>query len=779
MSLDSPSGAGSARKPELPRDDPRLLPFLPMLYVAWADGDLAPDEIRSICTQVGAAVDQTCQAALGSWLDPEEPPSAQDLHRLLATIRGAADHQTLPERATLTDLGVQLARSEGHEPQPAELRALKEIEGALGIGGAEASRSLMVSGRPVIPHLEKRAAFDIQALTLLLDGEYHEIRQVLRGLLSEPAFQHEYGLDTQTYRERVLVGCRELAQHGFGALAYPREYGGRDDPGAAIAAFDILGHHDLSLAVKFGVQFGLFGGSVYQLGTKKHHDLYLREAGTLELPGCFAMTETGHGSNVHDVETVARFDRTNEEFILHTPHDRARKDYIGNAALHGQMATVFAQLEIDGESYGVHAFLVRIRDEEGNVSPGIRIEDCGEKLGLNGVDNGRIWFDSVRVPLDHLLDRFAQVHPDGTYHSPIASPSRRFFTMLGTLVGGRVSVARAALSAAKSALTIAVRYAAQRQQFGPAGEPETVLLDYRTHQRRLLPRLATTYALDFALKDLTQRFLESPSDDRRDVEALAAGLKAVTTWHATDTIQTCREACGGQGYLAVNRFAALKADTDVFTTFEGDNTVLLQLLAKGLLTGYRHQFGEMNLLGLGRYLANRAATVLTDLNPVVTRLTDEDHLRDREFHLGAFRWREDHLLETLARRLKKRIDRGVGTHRALIECQDHLVETAKAHVERMMLEQFAGAVDGCSNPELSKILGTLCDLFALSRIELDRGWFQEHGYIEGSKAKAIRKLVNRLCGEVRDQAVPLVSAFGIPDKLLAAPIALERGRDQA
>ncbi|PWG73801.1 acyl-CoA oxidase, partial [Enterococcus hirae] len=81
----------------------------------------------------------------------------------------------------------------------------------------------------------------------------------------------------------------------------------------------------------------------------------------------------------------------------------------------------------------------------------------------------------------------------------------------------------------------------------------------------------------------------SGDKDRREVEAVAAGLKAFATWHATDTIQTCREACGGQGYLAVNRFAALKADTEVFTTFEGDNIVLQQLLAKGLLTDYKKQ----------------------------------------------------------------------------------------------------------------------------------------------------------------------------------------------
>ena len=71
--------------------------------------------------------------------------------------------------------------------------------------------------------------------------------------------------------------------------------------------------------------------------------------------------------------------------------------------------------------------------------PGVRIEDCGEKLGLNGVDNGRIWFDQVRVPREALLNRYADVSPEGEYSSPIENVNARFFTMLGTLVQGRVS----------------------------------------------------------------------------------------------------------------------------------------------------------------------------------------------------------------------------------------------------------------------------------------------------------------------------------------------------
>ncbi len=300
------------------------------------------------------------------------------------------------------------------------------------------------------------------------------------------------------FRDRVRDLVVEMAATGQTGMGFPKEYGGGGDIGASIAAFETLAFGDLSVLVKVGVQFGLFGGAILQLGTKAHHDAYLADLITGKVMGCFAMTETGHGSNVQALGTVATYDAAAQEFVITTPDDASRKDYIGNAARHADTAVVFAQLEVDGRSEGVHAFVVPLR-ENGRVLPGIRIEDCGRKMGLNGVDNGRIWFDGVRVPRTALLNQFADVTDDGVYESPIENPNRRFFTMLGTLVQGRVCVGGAGINAAKVALTIATKYADRRRQFNATSEEqEELLLDYGMHQRRLFPLIARTYALHFA-----------------------------------------------------------------------------------------------------------------------------------------------------------------------------------------------------------------------------------------------------------------------------------------
>jgi acyl-CoA oxidase len=414
--------------------------------------------------------------------------------------------------------------------------------------------------------------------------------------------------------------------------------------------------------------------SVYFLGTEKHHTKYLKDIGTLELPGCFAMTETNHGSNVKGIETTATYDHSTQTFKINTPNEYARKEYIGNAACHGQMATVFAKLIIDDTDYGVSAFVVPLRDKKGKLHPGVKIKDCGRKMGLNGVDNGVIYFDHVVIPKDNMLDRFASVDEAGKFASPIASDNRRFFTMLGTLVGGRIGIPRSGNAASKSGLTIAIRYGDQRRQFGPEGGSEVPILNYRTHQRRLMPLLANTYALHFALQYLTERFLNRKEEEMQEIEALAAGLKSFATWNTTATLQECREACGGKGYLSENRIEVLKNDSDIYTTFEGDNTVLMQLVAKSRLTEFRQEFANMNVFTILNYVAEKAKTGITEMNPITVRNTDETHLLDPEFQLNAFKYRERDILTSAAKRLKRHIDSGMDSFDAFNVCQHHLVQ---------------------------------------------------------------------------------------------------------
>lgn len=629
------------------------------------------------------------------------------------------------------------------------------------------------------------AGIDAEVLGHFLDGKHHEIRARSRELLARPEMAPvDPDIDTDEYREEVLRRATLLADEGQTTMGFPSEFGGGANIGGSIAAFETLALGDLSLLVKTGVQFGLFGGAILHLGTRRHHLEYLRDIISLKLPGCFAMSESGHGSDVQSCRTTATYDFETYEFVIQTPTKADRKDWIGNAARHGRKAVVFAQLIIGDENHGVHAFVVPLRDEKGRVVDGVTITDCGHKLGLNGVDNGRIQFDGVRIPRTDLLDRYASVTERGRYTSPIENPTARFFTMVGTLVQGRVSVGGAGLSVSKAALTTAIRHGDARRQFGPPGGGEEVLLlDYRAHQRRLLPLLAKTYALHFIQAEMVDELdavfsgEELDEQARRELETRAAGVKAIATWHGIESLQVGRETCGGLGYLTSSGFAARKDDAEIFATFEGDNTVLLQLVAKSLLTGYREEFGQLDPLGAAGFIAAQVISRFVERTAArelwgriwddITPNSEEDgDLNRREYQLALFAWREDHVLSSAARRLKGGIDAGHAPFEVFNACQDHVLVAARAHIDRQILEAFNRGVEACEHEGNRIALDKLCDLYAMTEIERHRGWYQEHGRISSTRSKAVIRNVNKLCSELRPDVGAFATALRVPDAVL-------------
>ncbi|WP_432512248.1 acyl-CoA dehydrogenase family protein [Kineococcus sp. SYSU DK001] len=624
------------------------------------------------------------------------------------------------------------------------------------------------------------APVDTAVLRRLLDGRFGDLKEEFRRKAPAHLFDPTGDLSTREHRDLTRARLRALAELGGHELGYSSRWGGADSPGGQVAQFEMLGLGDASLMIKSGVQWGLFGGAVQALGTERHHAELLGPLLRLDLVGCFAMTETGHGSDVSSIGTTATYDPSTQEFVVNTPDVRSRKDYIGGAAEDADVAVVFAQLLTGGEARGVHAFVVPLR-RDGVDAPGVWRGDDGRKMGLNGLDNGRLAFDRVRVPRTALLNRYADVAEDGTYSSPIASANSRFFTMLGALVKGRVSVSGGALSQTKVALEIALRYAGHRTQFRrPDSTEEVVVLDYLAHQRRLLVPLATTYALSFAQDDLMGEMddllrVQLAGDDpdparQRAFEGHAAALKVASTWHATRTIQTCREACGGNGFLADSRLPQLKADTDVFTTFEGDNTVLLQLVAKGLLTSYAQQFSDLDTLGMARFATRDLIATYAGRSPALSLVADvveagrvPDDLHDRGWQLRMLADRERHVVESLAKRMRKARSKPEAERFAAIDdLQDHLLLAGRAHTDRVVAEAFAAAIARCEDAAVAALLADVCDLHVLALLEAEKGWYLEHRRMTTLRAKAITKAVNALCRRLRPRTEELLAGFGTP-----------------
>jgi acyl-CoA oxidase len=556
------------------------------------------------------------------------------------------------------------------------------------------------------------------------------------------------------------------------------------DPVKLLQRIGIAGMLSNSLGTKLGVHIGLFGGSIVNLGTSRH-EKYIKPIETFELPGAFLMTELTHGSNVRQLQTTATYDPKTEEFVIHTPSNGAIKWWIGNAALNAHCGTVFARLITQGKDYGVHAFVTPLRDPKTEKTlPGIYIGDCGDKVGLHGVDNGFVRFDKVRVPRENLLNKFGDVDADGTYRSEITSEGRRFAAVLGELINGRTTLSAGAVIYRKMAITIAVRYASRRRQFAAdSNSTETLLIDYKSHCMVLMPILASTYAASFAVTEmmdknfrrLNQRVNAQPLSEEELAEshALIAGMKAIYTWDTQRMVQQLRESCGGHGYSAYNRFGQIRDDHDIHQTYEGDNTVLIQQLGGYLMKQFSKQFEGNVITDSVTFLRKKMGVYATRRNPLITRWGTKKHLRSTEFHLQAFEYRTAKLLQTVAQEFNKKKHK-LGAFYSFGQAVPLMIQLGKAYIEQYALEQFVKQLESIPDKTspVYEALKLTCDVYALSVI--DKNIIDFLDIVKKRKANAISQLLEELCVEMKYHAVSLVDAFEIPDFVLDAPIGLAK-----
>ena len=636
-------------------------------------------------------------------------------------------------------------------------------------------------------NLKDDVQLDVAAVGERLLGRWADVRKKTRRVIADNQIYKIEGLPMDKHRERVLQQLKVLVREGVTQYGFTEETGGIRSPGASLSSFEELVFADPSLQIKYGVQWGLFGSAILYLGTEYHHKTFLPSAVDLSVPGAFAMTETGHGSDVASIGTTATFDPKTGEFVINTPNRHSYKDYLGNAALHGHAAVVFAQLYTKGEHHGVHAFYVPIR-KKGKLLKGVGSEDDGLKGGLNGIDNGRLFFDNVRIPRKNLLNRYADVDEQGNYSSSIDSPGRRFFTQLGALVQGRVSLVGAVTNAQKLALDIAVRYSENRRQFHGADGEEQVIMDYGRHQRRLIPLIAKTYAQIFSHQELLDRFHEvfngenDTEQSRGDLETIAAAGKALSTWYALDTIQQCREACGGQGFMAEHRLTGLRADLDIYVTFEGDNNVLLQLVAKRLLADYAKSVDPKSMSSLAGYLVEQVgeATInrgglrviaqnFSDLGSTARQVLSIKK-EENQHHLLADRVHQ--MVADLAAKLKPAGKDKAKQAKLFNRYQNDLIAAAQAHAELIMWEAFTSALKIIKHKESKEILTWLRDLYGFWLIEENLDWYLIHGRLSANRAQAVTEYIDdRLLPRLRPHVLSLVDAFLLTPELVRTNLA--------
>ena len=608
----------------------------------------------------------------------------------------------------------------------------------------------------------KKATFNAKPLTSVIwQGERRkQIDELVKIMSKEPL------LDKDSRRH---LSRQQLLERGYAIqlriTQLRREYGWNQE--TFELAMSLIDDH-----VPFGLHYNAFMPVVSSQGSDEQIAEWIPKCHDLEIIGCYAQTELGHGSNVQGLETIATFDKHTKDFVLDSPNLSSTKWWIGGLGTVANHAVVQAQLFIAGKNLGPHLFIVQIRDLKTHKPlKGIEVGDIGPKHygGFNMNDNGFARFHMVRVPLANFLCRYAKIDADGNYKP--ASHAKIGYGSMVALRAGMPTVLGLELS---KCVTIAIRYTTVRRQFDSASpatsdkledgattnstfqSKEMQVIKYSSVKSRLVPLLAkgycyilTGHSIMAFYKKMLAALVQPPHDASllAEVHLLTSGLKAALSWNVVDGMEESRKALGGHGFSIYSGIGERFAREVPGQTYEGDNYVLVQQTAKGLLK-------NVQLLMKGKQDQMMLCTQFLSKLPQ-DGVTGDLDWTDRKTQLTVLGLRVGAVLRDLATKAMSE---------EWSELNMECVRLTRAFVDHYVATTFTTEIAGRNIPADAKsALEKLASIYALDALIAGIPDLAEFSVIPMHNVKTLRQTLAKTIHSIEDDLVALTDAFGFTD----------------
>ncbi|KAJ5516266.1 hypothetical protein N7527_007826 [Penicillium freii] len=501
--------------------------------------------------------------------------------------------------------------------------------------------------------------------------------------------------------------------------------------------------------------------------------------------GAYAQTELGHGSNVRGLELEARWDSRTKEFVLHSPTLTASKWWNGSLGRLANHAIVVAQLLLPDPgspdiyvSHGPHPFIVQVRDMKTHQPlNGIVVGDIGPKYGYITMDNAYMLFDQFRIPHSAMLSRYSNVDPaTGIYTKP-EKPA----LIYGSLTYVRSNMVHRARLVLARAVTVAVRYSSVRRQFqdrdGDKKGPEMSVLDYPTVQIRILPLLATTYALHYTglamqtvYKNARQDIEKGNFNSLAHMHSMSSGLKSLCTILATDGIETCRRAMGGHGFGGGSGLIQVNNDYLSKPTVEGDNWMITQQVAAYLIKKMTAAAESPDTAGADETDA-RFKEFIRNKRCLGSEKRTYDILNSDLDVVKSFELRATAMAYDA---YEQRVMKKQNWNSLLIQ----LHKLSRAQSESIIVATFFDALsnDKTLSTPIKSVLWDCFRLFALYSMENESFEFFRSNAVSQAGLNALASRVQDLMARIRPHAVKLVDSWMVPDYLLDSALGRYDGR---